>query len=171
MWNKNSSRAKLLVGNLRVAPACGPPLSLPANKHPYLFSLGRIAAEATSPCRREITSYQWRLSPGQGSRVGGGIRVAEQQSGKETVCQGQSGKAVSTLMEYLAQSLTTFHQFGLICEREMADCQWTLVLSPLGWRGDWVKIFRRGRVEVTESGFLSTEGHPPGGIVSFLQLQ
>lgn len=63
----------------RVAPLCGP-LTLPPNKHPYLFSLGRIAAEATGPCRREISTYWWRLSPGQGSGVktvggGGGLET------------------------------------------------------------------------------------------------
>lgn len=75
---------KLRLGNLRAAPACRPP-SLPANKHPYLFSLGRIAAEATGPCQG---NYIISVAPvsGQGSRVmsGGGIGVVEQQSGKET---------------------------------------------------------------------------------------
>lgn len=113
MRNKNVSSAKLFLRNSRAAPACGP-LTLPANKHPYLFSLGRIAAEATSPCRREITSYRWRLSPGQGSRVtaGGGSGAVEQQSGKETgsllgsVWALLSRQAAPNLIEYLAQPLT-----------------------------------------------------------------
>lgn len=113
MWNKNGFSAKLLLGNLRVAPACGP-LTHSPNKHPYLFSLGRIAAEASGPCRREITSHWWRLSPGQGSKVtlGGGVGAVEQRSGKETggllgsVWALQSRQAAPNLIEYLAQPLT-----------------------------------------------------------------
>lgn len=118
----------------------GPPLSLPANKHPYLFSLGRIAAEATSPCRREITSYQWRLSPGQGSRVvvGGGIGVAEQRSSKETVCWGQSGQAAPNLMEYLVQPMTrlSFHQLHqLFCaDPSVATSGLERFSGMWGWR-------------------------------------
>lgn len=90
----------------------GGPLTLPPNKHPYLFSLGRIAAEATGPCRREISTYWWRLSPGQGSGVktGGGGGAADQRSGLETgslqgvsLCTaGRAGSAQSD-RAYLAQ--------------------------------------------------------------------
>lgn len=113
MRNKNVSSAKLFLRNLRAAPACGP-LTLPPNKHSYLFSLGRIAAGATSPCQREITSYRWRLSPGQGSRVtmGGGSGATEQQSGKETgVSLGTAEQAGSAQSDRVPGSTSDHSEF------------------------------------------------------------
>lgn len=108
---------------------CGP-LSRSPNKHPYLFSPGRIAAEATGPCRREISSYRWRLSPGQGSKVTvGGGGAAEQQSGKETgglpgsvwALLSRQRQAARNLIEYLARPLVSrsFHQHGLFYARTL----------------------------------------------------
>jgi len=100
---------KLLLGNWRAAPACGL-LSLPPDKHPYLFSRGRVAAEATGPRRsREMTSHRWRLSPGQGSRVaaGGGGGAAERRGDRQSA-GGQSGHRRAgrrAPIEYLAPDL------------------------------------------------------------------
>lgn len=104
-----SRRGKRKLSFLRAATACRP-LTLPPNKHPYLFSLGHIAAEATGPCQKETSTYWWRLSPGQRSRVktGGGSRAAEQRSGKETGSLVGSvwaplRRQASSLIEYLSR--------------------------------------------------------------------
>ena len=102
------------------------PVSLshsPPNKHPLLFSWGHVAAGATGPCQGEITSYRWRLSPVQGSRVtvGGGSGATSSRAIRRLpVCWGQvwallSRHAALDLMEHQAQPLTrlAFHQLGL----------------------------------------------------------
>lgn len=119
----------------RVAPLCGP-LTLPPNKHPYLFSLGRIAAEATGPCRREISTYWWRLSPGQGLGVktGGGGGAADQRSGLETgslrgsVWAPTAEQAAPGLIERTWPSSTRLpsHQLAIQCS-ELADWRHTKV--------------------------------------------
>lgn len=52
----------------------------------YLLFLGHIAAKPTGPCQGEIISYQWRLTPGQGSgvRAGGGKKAAEHKGDWES---------------------------------------------------------------------------------------
>lgn len=141
---KTPPRAKLLLGILRVAPVCGP-LTLPPNKHPYLFSLGRIATEATGPCQREITTYWWRLSPGQGSGVtaGGGSRAVEQQSGKET------GSLLGSVWAGSAQSdgvpgptRLSFLQLGLFCATAWVCVREVFVCS---YACEWVKERARER--------------------------
>lgn len=124
---------------LRAATAGGP-LTLPPNKHPYLFSLGHIVTEATGPCQEEISTYWWRLSPGQrsGVKTGGGSGAAEQQSSKETGSLVGSVWALlrrqaSSLIEYLSRLLTRlgFHQVGLFSV-DLSECRRGTVWSVLG---------------------------------------
>lgn len=130
-----SCRVKRKLSFLRAATAGGP-LTLPPNKHPYLFSLGHIAAEATGPCQKEISTYWWRLSPGQRSRVkmGGGSGAAEQRSSKETGSLVGSVWALlrrqaSSLIEYLTR--LGFHQVSLFSV-DLSECRTGTVWSVLG---------------------------------------
>lgn len=60
------------------------PLSENINTYIYFFWVA-LQSGATGPCQGEMTSFWWRLSPWQGSRVtGGGGEAKERQSGKET---------------------------------------------------------------------------------------
>lgn len=136
---RNSSRrGKRKLSFLR-APTAGGPLTLPPNKRPYLFSLVPIAAEATGPCQKELSTYWWRLSPGQRSRVktGGGSGAAEQRSGKETGSLVGSVWALlrrqaSSLIEYLSRPLSRLglHQVGLFAVG-LSECRrgkaWSLL--------------------------------------------
>lgn len=84
----------------RGAATAGGTLPLPPNKHPYLFSLGHVAPEATGPCQKEMSACWWRLSPrtevkGQSGRWqqsrGAAERQGDWQSGE--VSLGTAGEA------------------------------------------------------------------------------